>query len=63
CIGSQITCCVFQKRPQMRFRYVPFRASLEEPHRISIKRFTKMVPKMPKYMQEMDLTEYIGIMC
>ena len=47
----------------MRFRYVPFRASLEEPHRISIKRFTKMVPKMPKYMQEMDLTEYIGIMC
>jgi len=30
--------------------------SLAEPYRISIKRFTRWVPKMPKYIQEIDLT-------
>ena len=29
--------------------------SLAEPYRISIERFTARVPKMPKYMQEIDL--------
>ena len=29
--------------------------SLAEPYRISIERFTQWVPKMPKYIQEMDL--------